>query len=87
MSRLFVLRAYERIEYDCPDNGLTHLDDKYTDVAFSTERDGLDERALDLNRGHAGYWTVKRADKLRTLYSGYDNKYEYKVEDVSDLVE
>ena len=83
--RLFVLRATKTETYDCPDNGLTNICDRYEDVQFATEPEALTAMAKDLNKGHVGYWSEKRAKELRKLHSDYDDGYTYAVHDVSNL--
>lgn len=83
---LFVLRAVMMETYDCPDNGTINICERYEDVRFATMRETLDAQAADLNRGHIGFWSEKRANELRSLHGDYGNEYKYLVYDVSDLM-
>lgn len=86
--KLYVLRATKTETYDCPDNGLQDICERYEDVEFSTKRESLDTKAENLNQGHVGYWSEKRANELRSLHAGYEthDRYTYTVVDVSDLL-
>lgn len=86
--KLYVLRATYKETYDCPDNGLTDICERYEDIGFSTAPEGLAEVAADLNRGHDGkYWSEERANALRKLDPNYGeyNGACYAVYDVSNL--
>lgn len=86
MNVLFVLRAVVTETYDCPDNGLTNICERYEDIQFDTKRAALDLKAVDLNKGHTGFWSEKRAKELRRLHAGYGSEYTYSVNDISHLL-
>lgn len=83
---LYVLRAHMRETYDCPDNGLIEICERYEDIEFSTRHNSLEAKAADLNKGHTGYWSESRANALHRMHSGYNDEYTYSVHDVSELM-
>ena len=87
--KLFELRAMWVETYDCPDNGLQEICDKYETIAFSTDTAKLQVIADELEKGYNNRnWSLKRCNELRKLYSGYDDwrETEYKIVDISDFI-
>ena len=87
--KFFELRAMWVETYDCPDDGLVEICDKYETIAFSTDTVKLQAIANELEKGYKNNnWSLKRCNELRKLYSGYDDfrETEYKIIDVSDFI-
>lgn len=87
--KLFELRAVWVETYDCPDNGLQEICDKYETIAFSMDTVKLQAIADELEKGYNGRnWSLKRCNELRKLYSGHDDwrETEYKIVDISSLI-
>lgn len=86
---LFELRAYWLETYDCPDNGLVEICDKYETIAFSTDPAKLQNISNELEKGYKGnHWSLKRCNELRKLYSGFDDfrDTKYQISDISDFI-
>lgn len=89
MTPLYVLKATWAENYDCPDNGLTHICDVFDIIALSSNKATLDAIAADLSAGYKGQrWSERRSDHLRKLYCNYDDFRDatFTVEDASSLV-
>jgi len=87
-KHFYILREKYKETYDCPDNGLTDICDVSIDISISSNKEKLEEIAKELNLGfNGGYWSGKKNNRLRSLYSGYDCMRDSKfiVEDITEL--